>query len=72
MAENFLQLNQDKTQVLVIGTGVKREKLVSKLQASSFNPCGQAKNLGVLFDSELTFEPHIREITKKAFYHLKI
>ena len=29
------------------------------------------KNLGVLFDSELDFIPHIRNTTKIIFYHLK-
>ena len=28
-------------------------------------------NLGVILDSEFNFEPHIRNITKTAFYHLK-
>lgn len=31
MAENFLQLNQDKTEVLVIGPEAQREKLLPKL-----------------------------------------
>ena len=29
------------------------------------------KNLGILFDSELDFIPHIRNTTKIGFYHLK-
>uniref|UniRef100_A0A8C6LGB2 Reverse transcriptase domain-containing protein n=1 Tax=Nothobranchius furzeri TaxID=105023 RepID=A0A8C6LGB2_NOTFU len=71
MAENFLQLNQDKTEVLVIGPEAQREKLLPKLQSLSFNPSEQVKNLGVIFDSELTFIPHIKNITKIGFYHLK-
>ena len=71
MAENFLQLNQDKTEVLVIGPEAQREKLLPKLQALSFYPSSQVRNLGVIFDSELTFIPHIKNITKIGFYHLK-
>ena len=71
MAENFLQLNQSKTEVLVIGPEAQREKLLPKLQSLSFNPSSQVKNLGVIFDSELTFIPHIKNITKIGFYHLK-
>lgn len=37
MAENFLQLNQDKTEVLVIGPDAMREKHLSELQALSSN-----------------------------------
>uniref|UniRef100_A0A8C6SBV1 Reverse transcriptase domain-containing protein n=1 Tax=Neogobius melanostomus TaxID=47308 RepID=A0A8C6SBV1_9GOBI len=33
MTENFLQLNQDKTEVLVIGPEAQREKLLPKLQS---------------------------------------
>ncbi|KAJ0005966.1 hypothetical protein NQD34_015860 [Periophthalmus magnuspinnatus] len=38
MAENVLQLNQDKTEVLIIGPEAQREKLLPKLQSQSFNP----------------------------------
>uniref|UniRef100_A0A671TXF6 Reverse transcriptase domain-containing protein n=1 Tax=Sparus aurata TaxID=8175 RepID=A0A671TXF6_SPAAU len=69
MAENFLQLNQDKTEVLIIGPEGKREKLLPKLNAFKHSQC--IKNLGVLFDSELDFIPHIRNSTKIGFYHLK-
>ncbi|XP_054864080.1 uncharacterized protein LOC129348233 [Amphiprion ocellaris] len=69
MAVNFLQLNQDKTEVLVIGPEGQREKLLSKLQ--DFKPANFVKNLGVIFDSELNFMPHIKNITRIGFYHLK-
>ena len=69
MAENFLQLNQDKTEVLIIGPEGQREKLLPKL--NDFKPSECVKNLGVLFDSELDFIPHIRNTTKIGFYHLK-
>ena len=65
MAENFLQLNQDKTEVLIIGPEGKREKLLPKLNA--FKHSQYIKNLGVLFDSELDFIPHIRNTTNISF-----
>ena len=68
---NFLQLNQDKTEVLVIGPEAQREKSLPKLQELSFTPSSQVKNLGDIFDSELNFIPHIKDITKVIFYHLK-
>jgi len=69
MAENFLQLNQGKTEVLIIGPEDKREIILPKLQ--NFKSSQRLKNLGVIFDSELDFIPHIRNVTKTGFYHLK-
>ena len=69
MAANFLQLNQDKTEVLVIGPEGQREKLLTNLQ--DLKPSKTVKNLGVIFDSELSFIPHIKNIKKIGFYHLK-
>uniref|UniRef100_A0A8C8DHB1 Reverse transcriptase domain-containing protein n=1 Tax=Oryzias sinensis TaxID=183150 RepID=A0A8C8DHB1_9TELE len=69
MAENFLQLNQDKTEVLIIGPEDKREMIIPKLRNFKSSQC--VRNLGVLFDSELNFTPHIRNIVKTGFYHLK-
>lgn len=71
MAENFLQFDLDKTEILVIDPEAQREKLLPKLQSLSFNPFLQVRNLGVIFDSELTFIPHIENITKIGFYHFK-
>ena len=68
MAANFLQLNQDTTKVLVIGPEGQREKL---LTLQDLKPSKTVKTLGVIFDSELSFIPHIKNITKIGFYHLK-
>ena len=48
-----------------------REKLNFKLDALQIKPSDKIKNLGVVFDSDLSFEHHIRQITKIGFYHLK-
>ncbi len=60
MAVKFLQLNQDKIEVLVIGPEAKRDKHLSKLQTLSWKPSQQVKNLGVILDSKLSFIPHIK------------
>uniref|UniRef100_A0A3B3H962 Reverse transcriptase domain-containing protein n=1 Tax=Oryzias latipes TaxID=8090 RepID=A0A3B3H962_ORYLA len=69
MAENFLQLNQDKTEVLIIGPEDKREMILPHFH--NFKPSQCVRNLGVLFDSELNFIPHIKNVVKTGFYHLK-
>ncbi len=39
MAEDFSQLNQDKTEVLIIGPEGKRERLLPKLQDFKLSQC---------------------------------
>lgn len=51
MAKTFLQLNPDKTKVLIIGTGAQREKLNMKQQALNLKPCQQVKNMGLLCEA---------------------
>ena len=71
MSRNFLKLNQDKTEVLIIGNKTDREKLSTHLKSLSLNTTDEARNLGVVLDSDLNFESHIKSITKSSFYHLR-
>ena len=71
MNQNFLQLNQDKTEVIVFGNKEKRIAVSKHLESLSLKTRDQVRNLGVLIDSDLTFSSHIKSITKTAFYHLK-
>ncbi|MCI5136711.1 MAG: hypothetical protein D3920_16960 [Candidatus Electrothrix sp. AW2] len=64
-------LNQDKTEVLVIGEKNEREKLTAHLKTLALNTKHQARNLGVILDSDLNFETHIKNIIKTSFYHLR-
>ena len=36
-----------------------------------FKPTDKARNLGVVMDSDLSFNSHIKTVTKSAYYHLK-
>ena len=71
MNQNFLQLNQDKTEVIVFGNKEKRIAVSKHLESLSLKTRDQVRNLGVLIDSDLTFSSHIKSITKTAFYQLK-
>lgn len=64
MSQNFLQLNKEKTEILIIGANAQREYLSLKSKH-------QVTNLGVIMDADLNFEAHVRDVTKSAFYHLK-
>ena len=41
------------------------------LKNTDLKPNNQARNLGVILDSDLNFNSHIKSITPAAFYHLK-
>ena len=68
MSENFLQLNQDKTQVLLIGPEAHREELSLTLKSLSFHLSEEVKNLRVISDSNSNFISHIKNITKTGFF----
>ncbi|XP_078139509.1 uncharacterized protein LOC144539314 [Centroberyx gerrardi] len=74
MSLNFLRLNANKTEMLVVGPKTQLP-LVSDLTLnfgdSLITQSPTVKNLGVTFDSALSFDAHIKEITKIAFFHLR-
>ncbi|KAL6458600.1 hypothetical protein MHYP_G00320720 [Metynnis hypsauchen] len=72
MLSNFLLLNSDKTEVLLLGPEAARNKL-SNLTLNNFSVASNTsvKNLGVVIDADLSFDAHITNITRTAFLHLR-
>ena len=71
MTDNFFKLNEDKTEILTIGSNEQRESLRSRLSNLTVESNNTVKNLGVFIDSELNFNTHISHVTKTAFFHLR-
>ena len=71
MCQSFLQLNKNKTEVIVFGAKEERLKVSAQLQSVMLKTSNQARNLGVIMDSDLNFNSHIKTIIKSAYYHLK-
>ncbi|XDV33545.1 hypothetical protein PO909_003925 [Leuciscus waleckii] len=74
MQNNFLKLNTDKTEILLIGPKSilsKSPSLTLNIDGSPVHSTPVVKNLGILLDSSLSFDPHIRSLTKTAFFHLR-
>ena len=70
----FLPLNSDETKILVIAPAEQRhhvDNVTVTLDNWVISQSSTVKNLGVTFDSILSFDHHIKEITKIAFYHLR-
>uniref|UniRef100_A0A3B1IP97 Reverse transcriptase domain-containing protein n=1 Tax=Astyanax mexicanus TaxID=7994 RepID=A0A3B1IP97_ASTMX len=71
MGQNFLQLNKDKTEIILLGNSNERHRLSAYLDSKSLKSKELVCNLGVQMDSDLTFNSHVKAVTKSAFYHLK-
>ena len=71
MASNFLSLNSSKTEFLLIGLPTQLAKIdnpsLSMPSNTSIKPVASARNLGVIFDSNLSFSDHISYISKTCF-----
>ena len=73
MRANFLQLNDDKTDVLLIGspTTLARLPTMNVRVGDSCVPTKEiVKNLGVLMDKRLDLSSNITAVCRSCFYHL--
>ena len=70
-----LKLNPEKTEFIIIGDKSTREPLVSKfpvpLLQNNISPSVEVKNLGVIFDSDNSFDNHIAKVCRACYYHLR-
>ncbi len=74
MSQHFLCLNSEKTEVMLIGSPHQLRKAGSitlSVDGSIMKFKTKLKNLGVIFDSNLTFEPHVQGTVKTSFFHLR-
>ena len=74
MAANYLKLNQEKTEILVVKK--KNTKQVFEVEHinigdTAITPSQTVRNLGVLFDSHLSMKDHVRATCKRAFFEIR-
>ena len=74
MRNNFLKLNEDKTELIVI---TSKDTICEKLNISlNIGGCNithntsATRNLGVLFDTTCSLKPHVSKICSSINYHL--
>lgn len=67
---NFLRLNSNKSEgILTIHTKKMRHYSLS-IQGFIISNSAHIQNLGVTLDSKFSYQSHIKNITKTAFFHL--
>ena len=67
-------MNDDKTELLLIGSNYECSKITNisiKIGNTVVTPENSAKNLGIVFDKNLSLNEHINQICKKSFFQLK-
>jgi hypothetical protein len=71
---NKLTLNPSKTEFLIIGTPQQRSKLISPVLSfdnSTISPSTSLRNLGVIFDSVLSFSNHFSSVCQSASFQIR-
>ena len=70
MNTDKLKLNDDKTEIMLIGTRQQLNKVnldTLTVGDTSVSTANEARNLGVWFDSQLNFNAHIRKTCSLSF-----
>ena len=74
MLTHRLKINDDKTELLGIGTNQQLAKVPNlsiKVGSADIKTSDTARNLGVIFDDKMTMEKHVNDISKRAFSQLR-
>ncbi|XP_056868095.1 uncharacterized protein LOC130513405 isoform X2 [Takifugu flavidus] len=73
MSSNVLLLNPGKTEVMVFGPEPLRDRLdhMITLDGILLTSSLSVRNLGVTFEQNLSFNSHIKLVSRSAFFHLR-
>ena len=73
MPLNNLRLNNDKTELLVLHAKHRPKPPLDSITVgdATVEPTSSARNIGVVFDDTMSFEKHVNELCRTAFYHIR-
>jgi hypothetical protein len=71
---NRLSVNPSKTEFLLVGTRQQRSKIASaslSFRNNVLTPSTHVRNLGVIFDADLSFKNHISALSSSSFHQIR-
>ena len=73
MSINRLKLNKDKTELLYLFSKYNPQQSLPRLRFGTdiIKPSPHARNIGAIFDTTMSMLPHVNNVCKSAFYHLR-
>ena len=73
MLLNNLRLNNDKTELLVLHAKHRPKPPLDSITVgdATVEPTSSARNIGAIFDDTMSFEEHVNDLCKTAFYHIR-
>ena len=76
MILNKLKLNDDKTEAIIFASPrnlikIKELHPTIKIGTADIYPRDSVRNLGVIMDSTITMQSHIKAITKSMYFHMR-
>ena len=74
MLSNRLRLNSSKTEVIWLGSRRRLDVCSVEpivISGSIVRPASKVRNLGVIFDSSLTFSDHATQLAGRCYYYLR-
>ncbi len=74
LIKNKLKINDDKTVFMLLGTNywVSKLKLKNiKVGHTDIEVTENTKNLGIIFDREMSLHKHINDVCRRGYYHVR-
>ena len=74
LTSNRLSVNPSKTEFLIIGTPQLRSKLTTitlTFQSTLLSPTDSTRNLGFIFDKDLSAKQHISSVCKSSYFQIR-
>ena len=74
MANNFLKLNDEKTEFIILGSKhdlAKISETTVTVGKKEVLPSTTVRNIGAMLDPALTMTPHVNNVTKSAYYQIR-